>query len=1410
MTLFLFRFLTFVAAIVLLASFHSVSAATFQMQTGYYVGTGATLSISGVGFQPELVIFKAATATGAGAEWKTSAMGSTVTSHFTATADDSSSNVVLNSDGFTLTSSSHVNTSGVRWTWTAFRGSDCSSTGTFCVGEYTGDGAAAKSITVGFQPNLVWVKGAGGAGQQAVWRSSSMANNSANFLVNVNEDTTGTIFTTLDATGFTVGNSARVNTSGTTYHYVAFKSVTGAMQVGTYTGNATDNRSITGVGFSPNFVFVKNANAGTSQSAVFNLIENYGDQSSLFNDIANDTNEIQALESDGFQVGSAARANGSGNTHYWAAFGGASSYTASGIFTMKVGSYAGTGAAQSITGLGFSPSLVIIKNASQTTNRYAVFRTALMVDTAYFSNGAANITTGITSLDSDGFTVGTNAAVSTSGDTYYWEAFGNAFNPFTNSGAADFAIGSYTSNDIDNRNIKRIPFQPDFVAIKRDGTSAGAWRTSALTGDNSSFFDATAETTDRIQAFNSDGFQIGTALQVTNGTTLVHWFAFKSGTNFKVGTYSGTGSSQNVTDPGFQPDLVWAKQSTAVQGAFRPSSLTGATSQVFDNLANISNAITDFISTGFTVSTASQVNTSGGTYRYAAWNAKTYTQSAFRLFNNADSTDVGSALAAQDTAASLASTGSAFRLRMLFHLGNGNLYSSGQNFKLQFVGKGSGTCASPSGGTPASYTDITTTTAISYKNNATPADGVVLTANASDPTHGSDTVVSQNYKEANNFTNAQGAVLIGQDGKWDFALYDNGASASTAYCLRAVKSDGTALDTYTVYPQITTAAASSDTTSPAAVTNLAAGTPTTSSLVVSWTAPGDDASTGTATTYDLRYSTATITDGNFASATQVSGEPTPSVAGSSESKTVTGLSQGTTYYFALKTSDEVPNTSAISNIPNGTTSSSSDTTAPAAVTNLAASTPTTSSLVVSWTAPGDDNNSGTATTYDLRYSTATITDGNFSSATQVSGEPTPSVAGSSESKTVTGLSQGTTYYFALKTSDEAPNTSGISNIPNGTTSSSSDTTSPAAVTGLALSGATVSSMVVSWTAPGDDSSTGTATTYDLRYSTATITDGNFSSATAVSGEPTPSVAGSSESMTVSGLSENTTYYFALKTSDEVPNTSDISNVPSLSTASEVSSVVTISSGGGIAAIKPTSVAFAGFAYPDSRLKFYRRSLVDTATRNTYILDTETVADANGKFSKSFMALLQGEYFFAVEARDKDGRSSGILGFTANLFSNNELRADSIIVPPTVGLATSRIKRGDKLKFFGYATPQYFIELEIDGILKYSAQADANGYYILEADTRRFSAKDHFARVFQADVAGNTSATSPTKTFTVTLLSYPQSDFNNDGIINIKDWSIFLFNWRSLKAEEKKIADLDGNGKADINDFSIFLKSIKGN
>ena len=107
-----------------------------------------------------------------------------------------------------------------------------------------------------------------------------------------------------------------------------------------------------------------------------------------------------------------------------------------------------------------------------------------------------------------------------------------------------------------------------------------------------------------------------------------------------------------------------------------------------------------------------------------------------------------------------------------------------------------------------------------------------------------------------------------------------------------------------------------------------------------------------------------INSGNWASATQVTGEPAPAVAGTAQTYTVTGLTSDTTYYFAIETADEVPNWSGVSNSPSANTT---DVTAPAAVTNLATSGPTGTTVTLTWTAPGDDNNTGTATTYDIRY-----------------------------------------------------------------------------------------------------------------------------------------------------------------------------------------------------------------------------------------------------------------------------------------------------------------------------------------------------------------------------------------------------------------------------------------------------------
>jgi prepilin-type N-terminal cleavage/methylation domain-containing protein len=222
--------------------------------------------------------------------------------------------------------------------------------------------------------------------------------------------------------------------------------------------------------------------------------------------------------------------------------------------------------------------------------------------------------------------------------------------------------------------------------------------------------------------------------------------------------------------------------------------------------------------------------------------------------------------------------------------------------------------------------------------------------------------------------------------------------------------------------------------------------------------------------------------------------------------------------------------------------------APDAISDLTTQNSTTNSIGLTWTSPGDDNNSGIATSYDLRYSTSSINEGNWATATQVTGEPVPEVAGTVQSMTVSGLSDVTTYYFAIKTSDEIPNISGLSNVASASTSPLPDTTSPATITNLATQNPTVNAIDLTWTAPGDDDDMGTATSYDLRYSTSSINEGNWASATQVTGEPVPAVAGTTQNMTVAGLNGATTYYFAIKTSDEIPNESALSNVATGSTS----------------------------------------------------------------------------------------------------------------------------------------------------------------------------------------------------------------------------------------------------------------------
>ncbi|MBN1313917.1 MAG: hypothetical protein JXA42_00545, partial [Anaerolineales bacterium] len=128
-----------------------------------------------------------------------------------------------------------------------------------------------------------------------------------------------------------------------------------------------------------------------------------------------------------------------------------------------------------------------------------------------------------------------------------------------------------------------------------------------------------------------------------------------------------------------------------------------------------------------------------------------------------------------------------------------------------------------------------------------------------------------------------------------------------------------------------------------------------------------------------------------------------------------------------------------------------DTEPPSAIPNLVADTGSLAGTVeLSWTAPGDDGSAGTASVYIVRYNTVLITENNWDTSTDAIDEPTPCPAGTVESMVVAGLTPGTTYHFAIKTQDEAPNTSSVSNSPRAAVKASNTNYLPLVVSSTSL------------------------------------------------------------------------------------------------------------------------------------------------------------------------------------------------------------------------------------------------------------------------------------------------------------------------------------------------------------------------
>jgi subtilisin family serine protease len=133
-----------------------------------------------------------------------------------------------------------------------------------------------------------------------------------------------------------------------------------------------------------------------------------------------------------------------------------------------------------------------------------------------------------------------------------------------------------------------------------------------------------------------------------------------------------------------------------------------------------------------------------------------------------------------------------------------------------------------------------------------------------------------------------------------------------------------------------------------------------------------------------------------------------------------------------------------------------DATPPQRIADLRVDDRGSNTITLTWTASGDDGDVGTAAAYDIRYATAPIKKGEFDQTAQVHGAPRPSRPGTQERFRVNGLDVKTTYFFAIRASDERLNVSETSNMAVGNTRGTPELAyTPDAFEGAALSGAKV-------------------------------------------------------------------------------------------------------------------------------------------------------------------------------------------------------------------------------------------------------------------------------------------------------------------------------------------------------------------
>ena len=457
-----------------------------------------------------------------------------------------------------------------------------------------------NDIDLSGEGGLVWIKGRSDYGHH--WTDTERGATKTIF----SDETEGqltlsTALTSFNSSGFSIGSLTQINNNNSPFASWTFRKAPKFFDVVTYTGDGTDNHTIShNLGTDIGTIMIK-CTSHTSNWVTWHRTFTQSGNSSQFiylnstGALASDTNIFNGFSTTNFTVGG----NGAGasdfNTHVntngrtyvaylFAHNDGDGDFGDGTQDIIKCGSYTGNATDGKSVTLGFEPQWILFRNAD-TSENWRIFDVMRGISNPYPDPYLdANLSTAETSFATTnyvnvtptGFTVGSNPSVNGNNQNIIYIAIRRGPMAVPTAATDVFGVDAYSGNSTAGRIISS-GFPVD-LAIVQSRSAAGDTNAVAdrLRGANVLLNtpNSHAELTNNSQSITGfdfmDGIEIGTDTRVNwSSGTYVSWMWKRAPNYFDVVAWSGdgTGSARiiphNLT---VEPEMIISKPRNAVSG----------------------------------------------------------------------------------------------------------------------------------------------------------------------------------------------------------------------------------------------------------------------------------------------------------------------------------------------------------------------------------------------------------------------------------------------------------------------------------------------------------------------------------------------------------------------------------------------------------------------------------------------------------------------------------------------------------------------------------------------------------------------------------------------------------------------------------------------------------------------------